>query len=55
MDILLWYSKYDSVGDLGISINKKTKEIKLFILPSKENFEILEKAKYIALPSKYEK
>lgn len=27
-----------AVGDSGIRINKNTKEIKMFILPNKENF-----------------
>ena len=43
-----------AVGDQGISINKNTKEIKMFILPNKENFEILKTSKDVPLPVKYE-
>ncbi len=34
-------------GNAGISIDKATGEISKFILPSKTNFEILEKAKLL--------
>ena len=34
-------------GNAGISIDKLTGEISRFILPSKTNFEILEKAKLL--------
>lgn len=36
-------------GSGGISIDKATKEIKPFILPSDENFEILDKAMLIEI------
>ena len=42
-----------AVGDPGISINKNTREIRMFILPNKENFSILGKAKDVPLPLKY--
>ncbi len=34
-------------GSRGISIDKKTKQIKPFVLPSDENFEILDSATLI--------
>lgn len=36
-------------GNMGISIDKESGEIKNFILPSRENFEILKNAKLTEL------
>ena len=57
-DLFIFYSGNPSlvcVGGFGISINKKTKEIKKFILPNKANFELLKEAKEKQIPSKFKK
>ena len=41
------------VGGYGISINRNNGELKPFILPSKENFKILNESKECEIPLKY--
>lgn len=41
-------------GMLPITVDKKNGKIELFILPDKDNFKILEKAKQIEIPKEYQ-
>lgn len=49
------YSKTNEVefGGYGISIDKETAEIKIFILPSRKNFEILAASRIVEVPKDY--
>lgn len=40
-------------GKLGITINKKSEELKLFCLPDEKNFELIDGAIEIVVPEKY--
>ena len=42
-------------GGYGISIDKETAEIKIFTLPSMENFEILDASHIVEVPADYSK
>lgn len=49
------YGKTNEVefGGYGISIDKATAEIKIFTLPSMENFEILDASRIVEVPKDY--